>query len=240
MKYKQFESSWEKVLRTQMQKPYFKELETFLKKERETKRIFPEEEKVFAPFKLLSIEKINVVIVGQDPYPTYGKANGFAFAVNEGQKYPPSLKNIYKEMQADVQQEPRLLQDLWQEGVFLLNTLLTVEEGRPLSHQKRGWEIFTDAVLTHLWEDKREKVFFLWGKKALQKEALFAKKRDHLILKGAHPSPLSARNFFGCKHFSLANRFLNQKGKNVQWGKNEEHSCVCSEFFTCDALSTKG
>ncbi len=220
MEYKQFDKSWRKKLEKEMQKPYFKELEVFLKKERETKEIFPVEKEVFTVFKETPFESIKVVIVGQDPYHTALKANGLAFSVHAGQKPPPSLRNIYKEMEEDIKQPPKDLNTLSKEGVFLLNTLLTVEEGSPLSHQKIGWECFTNCVLQTLWESHEKIVFLLWGNQAKKKkEELFVGERDHLVLTAGHPSPLSARYFFGCKHFTKANAFLKKERGEIDWGE---------------------
>lgn len=220
MKYKQTHPSWRKKLSKEMKKAYFKELEVFLKQERKIKRVFPAEEDVFAAFNGSSFEKIKVVIVGQDPYHTDGAANGLAFSINSGQKVPPSLRNIYKEIEADTGAPHGDLKALSAQGVFLLNTVLTVEEGAPLSHQKKGWERFTDAVLQQLWDSEKKIVFLLWGNKAKKKkEELFTGKRDHLVLTAGHPSPLSARYFFGCKHFTKANAFLKTQREEVDWSK---------------------
>jgi uracil-DNA glycosylase len=220
MEYKQFEKSWREKLSGEMEKPYFKSLLLFLEQERQTKNIFPSEAKVFAPFKQTPFESIKAVIVGQDPYHKMGQANGFAFCVEQGQKLPPSLKNIYKEMQSDLKQRPQDLKALCGEGLFLLNTVLTVVENSPLSHQNIGWERFTDCVLTLLWKSEKKIVFLLWGKEAKKKKArLFTGESDHLVLTAGHPSPLSARYFLGCKHFTKANTFLKEHREEIDWTK---------------------
>ena len=220
MEYKQFEKSWREKLSEEMEKPYFRSLLVFLKQERQTKNIFPREEDVFAVFKHTPLSSIKVVIVGQDPYHTAGKANGFAFCVEQGQKLPPSLKNIYKEMESDLKQRPEDLKALSKKGLFLLNTVLTVVENSPLSHQNIGWERFTDEVLTLLWKSEKKIVFLLWGKEAKKKkEKLFTGESDHLVLTAGHPSPLSARYFLGCKHFTKANTFLKEHREEIDWTK---------------------
>lgn len=208
------------ILENEREKVYFKNLLAFIDKQREKKTIFPKKEDVFAAFSDLTIKDVKVVILGQDPYHTKGMANGMAFSVNEGQKLPPSLKNIYKEIKEDLKKEPKDLKKLKKEGVLLLNTILTVEEQTPLSHKNIGWERFTDEVLRTLWESKQKIVFLLWGNHAKRKgEELFKGKKGHLVLKAGHPSPLSARHFFGCKHFSKANAFLKKERREVDWCK---------------------
>ena len=207
-------------LAMERKKTYFCNLMKYLDSERKKKNIYPSKKNIFAAFSNLLIEEIKVVIVGQDPYHSKGKANGLAFAVNQGEKIPPSLRNIYKEMKEDIKKEPKDLNTLKKEGVFLLNTILSVEEGSPLSHKNIGWERFTDEVLKTLWQREEKIVFLLWGNHAKKKgKELFKGNKGHLILTAGHPSPLSSRHFFGCKHFSKANAFLKKEREEVDWGK---------------------
>jgi len=224
MEYKQIETSWKKALDKEVTKPYFKNLCSFLFKEREIKQVFPKKEDVLAPFCLVPLDSVKVVIVGQDPYHTKDVAIGHAFAVHPTQKAPPSLRNIYKEIESDTAGAAEDLINLAKQGVFLLNTVLTVEEGLPLSHKNTGWERFTDEVLKILWEREEKIVFLLWGNNAKRKEKeVFTKDRGHLVLTAGHPSPLSARFFFGCKHFTKANAFLKkERGFVINWNKRKE------------------
>ena len=180
--------------------------------------IFPPKNQVFAAFNLMAVADVKVVILGQDPYPTVGYANGFCFSVNPNNKIPKSLKNIFIELKDDIGKKIPLSGDLskWvNQGVFLLNTILTVENGKPESHSKIGWEEFTDAIIQLLSFRNSNLVFLLWGAKAEKKRALIDEKK-HLVLIAPHPSPLSAyRGFFGCKHFSKTNTFLLSKGKPI-------------------------
>ncbi|MCH9623908.1 MAG: Uracil-DNA glycosylase [Chlamydiia bacterium] len=221
MEYKQIEHSWKKKLRKELQKGYFLELKDFLSSERKHKNIFPNKEDVFAAFASTPFDKVRVVIVGQDPYHTAGVATGSAFAIHPAQKIPPSLRNIYKEIEADTGKPAQDLGALQSQGVFLLNTILTVEEKRPLSHQKKGWERFTDEVLKALWEGGEKIVFLLWGNNAKKKiKGIMKGDRGHLVLQAGHPSPLSVRFFSGCKHFTKANHFLREEGyKEIDWNK---------------------
>lgn len=215
------EPSWRKALAAELKKPYFIQLQDFLKKERKAKNIFPSKEEVFASFCNTPLDKVKVVIVGQDPYHTKNAAIGAAFAVSPASKTPPSLRNIYKEIEEDTGKPPQDLALLQDQGVFLLNTILTVEEGLPLSHQKRGWERFTDQVLKLLWEGDKKIVFLLWGNNAKKKiKGLMEGNKGHLVLQAGHPSPLSVRHFSGCKHFTKANAFLRKEGeKEIEWNK---------------------
>lgn len=224
MEYKQIETSWKKVLDKEVAKPYFKKLCSFLSKERKVKQVFPKKEDVLAPFCQVPFDSVKVVIVGQDPYHTKDMAIGHAFAVHPTQKIPPSLRNIYKEIESDTAGEAEDLINLTKQGVLLLNTVLTVEEGLALSHKNRGWERFTNEVLKILWEKEEKIVFLLWGNKAKSKEKeIFTKNRGHLVLKAGHPSPLSARYFFGCKHFTKASAFLKkERGFVINWNKRKE------------------
>jgi len=223
MEYKQIDHTWDKIFKKEQEQPYFGKLDSFLKSERAKKKIFPEEDKVFAAFNELSLKNVKVVILGQDPYHTPGMANGLAFCVDghNEKKYPPSLKNIYKEIKSDTGKEPKRLEELRKEGVLFLNTVLTVEESKPFSHRGKGWERFTDSILTALWERDEKIVFLLWGKAAKRKgEELFKGEKGHLVLTAGHPSPLSVRFFTGCKHFTKANAFLKkERNECVHWTK---------------------
>lgn len=212
--------SWKKYLNAEFEKPYFKKLSKFLHKEYETKTIFPPKHEVFSAFET-DFNNVKVVILGQDPYHTPGIAHGMAFSVKPGQKIPPSIQNIFKEIESDlgyeVSHNPHLTR--WaDQGVLLLNNVLTVEAHKAGSHWQKGWETFTEGVIRHLSENSDNLVFLLWGRHARsQKELIDGKK--HLILEAAHPSPLSARNgFFGCKHFSKTNVYLTMNGKKpIEW-----------------------
>jgi uracil-DNA glycosylase len=212
------EKSWKTVLGSELQKPYIKKLEEFL--EREKGEFFPPKEEVFEAFKKTPFDKVKVVIVGQDPYHGEGQAHGLCFSVKKGISLPPSLKNIYKELQQDlgiVPEKHGFLSKWADEGVLLLNTTLTVRKKEPLSHFGKGWEEFTDAVIEKLCKREDPLVFILWGKLASEKckRVLHAK---HCVLIAAHPSPFSAKNFFGCKHFSKTNAFLESvQKKQIDW-----------------------
>ena len=203
--------NWDEFINQERELLYFYNLEKFILEERKTKTIFPKEEDVFNAFKLTPFENVKCVIVGQDPYYNINQANGLAFSVNKGIKLPPSMVNIYKEAHDDIGIDIPNHGDLssWaKEGVFLLNTILTVEEGKPLSYKNKGWEKFTLKVLKTLNDDKTPKVFILWGKEAINLKKILNNPR-HLILESAHPSPLSSyRGFFGSKPFSKTNEFL--------------------------------
>ena len=210
--------NWKEFIEQEKEFLYFYNLEKFLNEERKTKTIFPKEENIFKAFELTPFENVKCVIVGQDPYYNVNQANGLAFSVNKGVKLPPSLVNIYKEANDDVGIEIPNHGDLssWaKQGVFLLNTILTVEEGRPLSHKNIGWEKFTLKVLKALNEDDNPKVFILWGKEAIGLKRILTNSK-HLILEGPHPSPLSSyRGFFGSKPFSKTNKFLQENERNI-------------------------
>lgn len=212
---------WLELLQTEFEKPYFHALTDFVKKEYARTRCFPPGKLIFNAFEQCLPSDIKVVILGQDPYIRPGQAHGLCFSVPEGQALPPSLRNIYKELQSDLGIEPPTSGNLerWaQQGVFLLNTTLTVEEGKSASHAGKGWEVFTDAVIQAIAEENSRMVFLLWGSHAIRKQSLIPAK-DHLILTAPHPSPLSAhRGFFGCKHFSKCNAFLDDAGKEkIEW-----------------------
>ena len=202
--------SWKPFLKAEFEKPYFKELSEFLHQEYETKEIFPRKSLVFRAF-TTDLNEVKVVILGQDPYHTPGAAEGLAFSVPNSQPIPPSLVNIYKEIDSDLghHANPRGSLANWQkQGVLLLNTVLTVEAHRPKSHSGKGWEIFTTEVIKYLNHDRPHLVFILWGRDARNKKSLIDASK-HLILESAHPSPLSAHNgFFGSKPFSKCNEFL--------------------------------
>lgn len=212
--------SWQEFLKAEFNKPYFKELSEFLHQEYETKTIFPPKKLVFSAF-TTDLNDVKVVILGQDPYHTPGAAEGLAFSVPSSQPVPPSLINIYKEIDSDIGSHKNPTGSLrnWQsQGVLLLNTVLTVEAHRAGSHRGKGWETFTTAVISYLNIHKDNLVFILWGRDARNKKSLIDSSR-HLILEAAHPSPLSAYNgFFGCKHFSKCNKYLEEHGKTpIEW-----------------------
>lgn len=206
--------SWKPFLKSEFNKPYFRELSNFLHQEYATKTIFPRKELVFRAFST-DLDEVKVVILGQDPYHTPGAAEGLAFSVPNSQPIPPSLINIYKEIDSDIGQHanPRGNLANWQkQGVLLLNTVLTVEAHRPKSHSGKGWEIFTTEVIKYLNEVRPHLVFILWGRDARNKKSLIDTSR-HLVLESAHPSPLSAyHGFFGSRPFSKCNEFLKKNG----------------------------
>lgn len=215
------EASWKKVLQEQFDSQYFQELKQFLLTERKSHQVFPPGNRIFAAFDAVPFHKVKVVIIGQDPYHGPGQANGFCFSVNRGVTVPPSLKNIYKELHSDLNIAVPAHGDLspWTEqGVLLLNAVLTVRARQPQSHQGRGWETFTDYAIKQLSEQRKNIVFLLWGRSAQNKIQLIDTNR-HFVLKAAHPSPYSAnKGFFGCRHFSKANTLLQQSGQNpVDW-----------------------
>ena len=213
--------SWLNALGSEFEKSYMNNLRDFLKKEKSEKKIiFPPTNKTFSSLKLTTLDSVKVVIIGQDPYHGIGQANGLAFSVEEGVPMPPSLKNIFKEIKEDIKEEPPTSGDLtfWaDQGVLLLNSVLTVEMANPASHAEKGWEIFTDRII-HILNLKKNIVFLLWGSYAQKKGSIIDDKK-HKILTAPHPSPLSAhRGFFGCRHFSKANDYLTKIGKNkIQW-----------------------
>ncbi|RXK06672.1 uracil-DNA glycosylase [Halarcobacter bivalviorum] len=214
--------SWDDILKLEKSKDYYKELETFLEKEYSTKKIFPPKELIFNAFEKTSLDNLKVVILGQDPYHGEGQAQGFSFSTPSNIKNPPSMQNILKEIKDDISVDSICLDgDLtsWaQQGVLLLNTILTVEEAKPKSHEKKGWENFTDNIIKYISSSCEDIVFILWGAPAIKKSKLIDEKKHH-ILTAPHPSPLSSyRGFFGCKHFSKTNEILKQKGKDqIQW-----------------------
>ncbi|MBY6189767.1 uracil-DNA glycosylase [Microbulbifer agarilyticus] len=208
--------SWFAVLESQFGQPYMIELRKFLQQEKQAgKSIFPPSAQVFNAFNSTPFDQVKVVILGQDPYHGAGQAHGLCFSVMPGVRVPPSLKNIYKEMESDLGIAPPdhgCLQPWAEQGVLLLNATLTVEESKAGAHQGRGWEQFTDAAVHALAEQRDGLVFILWGSYA-QKKGGFIDDRRHLVLRGPHPSPLSAhRGFFGTRPFSQANAYLQQQG----------------------------
>jgi len=204
--------NWKLVLKDEFEKTYFQKIISFLDHQKKLgKTIFPEESLIFNAFNQTSFEDIHVVILGQDPYHAVNQAHGLSFSVPDGIKIPPSLKNIFKELGSDIGKEIPKSGNLihWaMQGVLLLNASLTVEENKPMSHSKIGWNLFTDAVIKKISQEKTNVIFILWGKFAQEKEKLIDPEK-HFILKAAHPSPLSAYNgFWGCKHFSKTNELL--------------------------------
>ncbi|HYU95900.1 MAG TPA: uracil-DNA glycosylase [Sphingomicrobium sp.] len=220
------EPGWRERLRGEFEQPYMGELKRFLVAERERgRRIFPRGSEWFRALDLTPLERVRVVILGQDPYHGEGQAHGLCFSVEPGVPPPPSLINIFKELDSDLGIEPARhgLLDHWaRQGVLLLNSVLTVEMGRAASHRDRGWERFTDAVVAEVNAKPEPVVFLLWGSYA-QKKAAFVDEARHLVLKAPHPSPLSAHSgFFGCRHFSKANAFLASRGlAPIDWALPE-------------------
>jgi len=215
------EAGWNKALADEWQKPYFQALTTFVRQQYNSGEIFPPAGKIFAAFDSCPYDKTRVVILGQDPYHDYGQANGLCFSVADGVPMPPSLVNILKEVNADTGAAIPVSGDLsrWaRQGVLLLNSVLTVQAHRAASHQGRGWETFTDAVINKLATERSGIVFMLWGSYAIRKGAFIDRTR-HLVLTSPHPSPLSAyRGFFGNHHFSLANEYLTKNGGTpIEW-----------------------
>jgi uracil-DNA glycosylase len=216
------DESWKAALEGEFEAPYMTSLKTFLLEEKQAgKVIFPKGSEYFRALDLTPLGTVKVVILGQDPYHGDGQAHGLCFSVQPGVKIPPSLVNICKEMQADLGIPPArhgFLEHWAKQGVLLLNSVLTVERSLAASHQGRGWEKFTDKVIARVNEQETPAVFMLWGSYA-QKKAAFVDQTKHLVLKAPHPSPLSAHNgFFGCRHFSKANAFLEKNGLDpIDW-----------------------
>ncbi len=214
------DDSWFTVLKDQFDLPYFKNLRDFVKQEYLNKKVFPASKNIFRAFNICPFDKVKVVIVGQDPYHGSGQADGLSFSVPSAFKVPPSLKNIFKEIEDDLSIKVKEDGDLsrWaNQGVLLLNSSLTVVENSPASHSGLGWEIFTDSVIKKLSEEKSGLVFMLWGNFAKSKAGLIDESK-HLVLKSAHPSPFSAHLFFKCKHFSLANKYFKKNSiSEIDW-----------------------
>lgn len=219
------DESWKRRLGSEFQKPYFQELKNFLVAEKEAGHvIFPAGNRIFSAFNYTPFEKVKVVVLGQDPYHGLGQANGLCFSVADGIKPPPSLVNIFKELRNDMEIPVSATGNLepWaRQGVLLLNATLTVRENQPGSHQNKGWESFTDAVIRKLSDEKDSLIFLLWGRFAQAKDYLIDAGKHH-IFKAAHPSPFSAYNgFFGCKHFSKTNEILKQQKRDeIDWQVN--------------------
>ena len=214
-------TTWNEILAEEMQKDYYQELQAFVQKRRAEVKVFPEEKDVFNALELTPFESVKVVILGQDPYHGFGQAHGLSFSVQKGIPLPPSLKNIYKELQEDIGGDLPTEGDLshWaKQGVLLLNTILTVEEGNANSHKGMGWERLTNHLIESLNELPHPVIFILWGKPAQDKEKLITNP-NHVLLKAPHPSPLSAyRGFFGSKPFSKVNDILIQQGQTpIRW-----------------------
>lgn len=220
----EFNNKWDDILSGEFSKDYYINLRKFLIDEYKNKKIYPNMYDIFNSLKLTSYEDVKIVILGQDPYHGENQAHGLAFSVNKGIKIPPSLLNMYKELQSDLGcfiPNNGYLVPWAEQGVLLLNTVLTVREGEPNSHKNKGWEIFTDKVISKLNEREDPIIFILWGNNAKEKLKLITNKR-HFILTAPHPSSLSAsRGFFGCKHFSKANEILKSLHKEeINWQIN--------------------
>lgn len=213
-------NDWDNVLKDEYDKEYFKDLISFVESEYNNKTIYPEYSNIFNALKHTSFNDTLVVILGQDPYHGDGEAHGLSFSVLEGVKMPPSLRNIFKELKSDldIDRTKTDLTDWADQGVLLLNSILTVLKDTPLSHKNKGWEVFTDKIIEKLGEREKPMVFILWGSYARSKKELI-KNKNHLIIESAHPSPLSARRgFFGSKPFSRTNEFLKENGyKEIKW-----------------------
>ncbi|MDX1941344.1 MAG: uracil-DNA glycosylase [Saprospiraceae bacterium] len=215
------EEGWKRVLHAEFEKEYFTSIKSFLKKEKDAgKTIYPPGPLIFNAFNQTPFDKVKVVILGQDPYHGKGQAHGLCFSVPTGITPPPSLVNIYKEINNDLGfaiPKHGNLEKWTHQGVFLLNAMLTVERNKPQSHQKIGWQNFTDTVIHKLSEQREHLVFMLWGNFARKKNTLIDGSK-HLILEAPHPSPLAGGGFFGCKHFSKANNYLKDNGqKPIDW-----------------------
>jgi len=210
--------TWKKVLNSQFESEYFIALRNILNEEIESgKTTYPQESLIFNAFKLTPFDEVKVVIIGQDPYHNPGQAMGLSFSVPREIRVPPSLKNVYKEIAQDTGDQIPEHGDLtgWaRQGVFLLNAMLTVEEKRPGSHKKIGWQKFTDSVISTISDKKEGVIFMLWGRYAQGKKPLIDI-RKHTVLEAAHPSPMARNAFSGCKHFSTCNNILRLQGKNV-------------------------
>ena len=213
-------ASWKRALEPQFQENYWQTLTSFVREEYQTKTVYPPAKNIFRAFDLCPFDKVKVVIVGQDPYHSMKQANGLSFAVNEGMPLPPSLQNIYKEITNDLGITPSRSGDLsrWAEqGVLMLNSVLTVLASKPASHAGKGWEIFTDAVIQALNDNRENIVYMLWGKYAQNKGAVIDRDKN-LVLTSGHPSPYSATLFFNKHHFSQGNAYLEKHGMSpIDW-----------------------
>ena len=215
------EQSWKDALAGEFEKPYFAQLVRFLHGEKAAgKVIYPPGSQIFRAFELTPVEQVKVVILGQDPYHGPGQAMGLSFSVPDGVPAPPSLRNIFQEVETDlgIRMSGRPNLEKWaRQGVLLLNAVLTVQAGQPTSHSRAGWQEFTDAVIRYLSENREGIVFLLWGRFAAEKAALIDSSRHHVLL-AAHPSPLARGAFFGCRHFSKTNQILVSEGKTpIDW-----------------------
>ena len=210
-----FKNDWQEILQDEFEKDYYKDLRKLLIEEYKHYEIFPKAENIFNAFHYTAYKDLKVLILGQDPYHNIGQAHGLAFSVKDGVKIPPSLQNIYKELNSDLGipiARTGYLKAWADEGIMLLNTTLTVRAHQPMSHAKIGWEIFTNAVIEKINEKKEPVVYILWGNHAKARKK-FINNKNHLIIEGVHPSPLSAnKGFFGSKPFSRANEFLRERG----------------------------
>jgi len=213
---------WDLVLKDEMEKDYFKELGSFIKNEYKTKICYPEYKNIFNALRYTDYDDVKVVILGQDPYHGENEAHGLSFSVLEGVKRPPSLNNIFKELESDlgITRNSNDLSGWAHQGVLLLNAIMSVEKDKPLSHKEKGWEIFTDYIISKLNEREKPIVFVLWGGFARSKKKLITNK-NHFVIESVHPSPLSAYNgFFGSKPFSKINEFLkNNNFESINWEK---------------------
>lgn len=217
----QIENSWKEALQSEFDKPYFAELVRYLhEQKRKGYTIYPPGSQIFKAFELTPVDNVKVVILGQDPYHGPGQAMGLSFSVPDGIATPPSLRNIFKEVESDlgIEMSGRPNLENWaRQGVLLLNAILTVRAGEPASHSAIGWQQFTDSVIKYLSDNRQGIVFMLWGAFARSKAELIDHTR-HLVLEAAHPSPLARGAFFGCRHFSRANEYLLSQGKNpIDW-----------------------
>lgn len=221
MDFQLIDNDWRGLFEEECQKEYFMELQNRIESEYRTKSIFPQKDEIFVSLKYTSHENVKCVLLGQDPYSTRGFAHGLAFSVKPGVAIPKSLRNIYKELNDDLKcyvPNNGCLKKWAEQGVLLLNTILTVEEGMPNSHKGIGWEIFTDRIISAINDKKTPVVFMLWGNNAREKKTLISNTR-HLVIESAHPSPLSAnRGFFGSRPFSRVNKFLLENGvEPIDW-----------------------
>lgn len=211
---------WDEILDDEMKKEYFKQLGIFIKNEYRRQRVFPPYENVFDALRFTDYDEVKVIVLGQDPYHGLGEAHGLSFSVKEGVRKPPSLQNILKELDNDlnIKRDASDLTDWAKQGVLLLNSIMTVEENKPLSHKDKGWEMFTDAIIKKLNEREDPVIFLLWGSYARSKKEYITNK-NHYVIESVHPSPLSAhRGFFGSKPFSKINNILGKNNVNkINW-----------------------
>ena len=215
------DASWKRVLQDEFEKPYFAQLTSFVRDEYKTKKIFPPGNMIFSAFDHCPFDKVKVVIIGQDPYHNDGQAHGLCFSVNTGVDFPPSLINIFKEIERDLGKPMPTSGNLerWaDQGVLMLNTTMTVERANANAHKDKGWQFFTDRIIEVVSQQQPHLVFMLWGAHAQSKQKLIDATK-HLVLTSVHPSPLSAyRGFLGCGHFSRTNKFLEQNGETpIEW-----------------------